>query len=157
MIRLLEISEPERKNAARRTPAPTQPRYRERVRPEVHLRKIGKDAAAYLRVAHIYMLISMPTDTSTIFGAFQAILLLSLVTGRIPPFGLKVLRIKKFASKIFCLEPPYVYAALRKAFTGLCGSLQSKQRGIKRFAVVRNATIGDFRSDGVLPAPIKNL
>jgi hypothetical protein len=26
-----------------------------------------------LRVAHIYMLISMPTDTSTIFGAFQAI------------------------------------------------------------------------------------
>jgi len=32
-----------------------------------------KRAAAYLRVAHIYMLISMPTDTSTIFGAFQAI------------------------------------------------------------------------------------
>jgi hypothetical protein len=31
------------------------------------------DAAAYLRVAHIYMLISIPTDTSTIFGAFQAI------------------------------------------------------------------------------------
>jgi hypothetical protein len=30
-------------------------------------------ATAYLRVAHIYMLISMPTDTSTIFGAFQAI------------------------------------------------------------------------------------
>jgi hypothetical protein len=30
-------------------------------------------AAAYLRVAHIYMLISMPTDTSRIFGAFQAI------------------------------------------------------------------------------------
>ena len=29
---------------------------------------------AYLRVAHIYMLISIPTDTSTIFGAFQAIL-----------------------------------------------------------------------------------
>jgi len=32
--------------------------------------------AAYLRVAHIYMLISIPTDTSTIFGAFQAILAL---------------------------------------------------------------------------------
>jgi hypothetical protein len=30
-------------------------------------------ASAYLRVAHIYMLISMPTETSTIFGAFQAI------------------------------------------------------------------------------------
>jgi hypothetical protein len=31
-------------------------------------------SAAYLLVAHIYMLISIPTDTSTIFGAFQAIL-----------------------------------------------------------------------------------
>ena len=41
---------------------------------------IRNDAAAYLRVAHIYMLISMPTDTSTIFGAFQAIWL-SLDTG----------------------------------------------------------------------------
>ena len=41
--------------------------------PEVHLREMMKCAAAYLRVAHIYMLISMPTDTSTIFGAFQAI------------------------------------------------------------------------------------
>lgn len=28
---------------------------------------------AYLRVAQTYMLISMPTGTSTIFGAFQAI------------------------------------------------------------------------------------
>ena len=27
----------------------------------------------YLRAAQAYMLISMPTDTSTIFGAFQAI------------------------------------------------------------------------------------
>jgi len=32
-----------------------------------------KRATAYLRVAHIYMLISIPTDTSAIFGAFQAI------------------------------------------------------------------------------------
>jgi hypothetical protein len=29
--------------------------------------------AGYLRVAHMYMLISIPTVTSTIFGAFQAI------------------------------------------------------------------------------------
>jgi hypothetical protein len=43
------------------------------------------------------MLISMPTDTSTIFGAFQAIWL-SLDTGRTPPLQVKVLRIKKFAS-----------------------------------------------------------
>jgi hypothetical protein len=33
-------------------------------------------AAAYLRAAQAYMLISMPTGTSTIFGAFQAILAL---------------------------------------------------------------------------------
>jgi hypothetical protein len=32
-------------------------------------------ATAYLRAAHAYMLISMPTGTSTIFGAFQAICL----------------------------------------------------------------------------------
>jgi hypothetical protein len=30
-------------------------------------------ARAYLRAAQAYMLISMPTGTSTIFGAFQAI------------------------------------------------------------------------------------
>jgi hypothetical protein len=32
--------------------------------------------AAYLRAAHAYMLISMPTGTSTILGVFQAILAL---------------------------------------------------------------------------------
>jgi hypothetical protein len=41
------------------------------------------DACAYLGVAHIYMLISMPTGTSTIFGAFQAIWALPFIeTGR---------------------------------------------------------------------------
>jgi hypothetical protein len=100
------------------------------------------------------MLISMPTDTSTIFGAFQAIWF-SLIPDETPPLGVKVLRIEKFVSKIFCLEVPSVYAASRKVFTGLCGVPQSKQRGIRRFAVVRSAPIDDFRSDGVLPAPIK--
>jgi len=33
--------------------------------------------ANYLRAAQAYMLISMPTGTSTIFGAFQAIVLSS--------------------------------------------------------------------------------
>src|ERR1700738_1407407 len=44
-------------------------------------------AAAYLRAAHAYMLISMPTGTSTIFGVFQAILALlanGIVNGRTP-------------------------------------------------------------------------
>ena len=64
---------------------------------EVHLREIMENAAAYLRVAHIYMLISMPTDTSTIFGAFQAISL-SLCDRTTTPLQVKVMRIKKFAS-----------------------------------------------------------
>jgi hypothetical protein len=45
----------------------------------------------------MYMLISMPTDTSTIFGAFQAIGL-SFAAGRFSPLQDKVSRIKKFAS-----------------------------------------------------------
>jgi hypothetical protein len=35
--------------------------------------RAGRREAAYLRAAQAYMLISMPTGTSTIFGAFQAI------------------------------------------------------------------------------------
>jgi hypothetical protein len=38
--------------------------------------RAGYCKAAYLRAAQAYMLISIPTGTSTIFGAFQAILLL---------------------------------------------------------------------------------
>jgi hypothetical protein len=45
-------------------------------RPEAHLRHCVKLSPDYLRAAHAYMLISMPTGTSTIFGAFQAILAL---------------------------------------------------------------------------------
>jgi hypothetical protein len=46
------------------------------------------------------MLISMPTGTSTIFGAFQAIWL-SLQTGRISALAIKLPCEKKFASEIF--------------------------------------------------------
>jgi len=35
--------------------------------------RAGRSDATYLRVAQAYMLISMPTSTSTIFGAFQVI------------------------------------------------------------------------------------
>ena len=68
--------------------------------PEVHLRWILSVATAYLRAAHIYMLISMPTGTSTIFGAFQAIRLsfLNRTTYALPN---KVPRKEKFASGIF--------------------------------------------------------
>jgi hypothetical protein len=48
------------------------------------------------------MLISMPTGTSTIFGAFQAILaLLKVKSDEFRPFD-KVVHIKKFASGILC-------------------------------------------------------
>jgi hypothetical protein len=43
---------------------------------------------AYLRAAQAYMLISMPTDTSAIFGVFQAIPNLLRRTGQ------RVLRVK---------------------------------------------------------------
>jgi hypothetical protein len=33
----------------------------------------GQNACSYLRAAQAYMLISMPTGTSTIFGVFQVI------------------------------------------------------------------------------------
>jgi hypothetical protein len=42
-------------------------------------------ATAYLRAAHAYMLISMPTGTSTIFGVFQAILALLAKPDEIHP------------------------------------------------------------------------
>jgi hypothetical protein len=40
------------------------------------LRECEIVAGNYLRAAHAYMLISMPTDTSVILGVFQAILAL---------------------------------------------------------------------------------
>jgi len=44
----------------------------------ISTRKPRVTSAVYLRAAHAYMLISMPTGTSTILGAFQAIV--SLLT-----------------------------------------------------------------------------
>jgi hypothetical protein len=38
--------------------------------------EVGVSPSAYLRAAQAYMLISMPTGTSTILGVFQAILAL---------------------------------------------------------------------------------
>jgi hypothetical protein len=55
--------------------------------PEVHLAKPLAIAAGYFRAAHAYMLISMPTGTSTIFGAFQAILALLLIPDELRPHG----------------------------------------------------------------------
>ncbi|MET3335227.1 hypothetical protein ABIF61_003751 [Bradyrhizobium japonicum] len=64
-----------------------------------------RSPTAYLRVALTYMLISMPQGTSTIFGAFQAILALHFREfGRIRP-PVKLMRAEKFASEIFPRSP----------------------------------------------------
>src|SRR6266702_8273349 len=119
-------------NATRWTPASNTAPLSDRVRPRrstcVKRRTIG---AGYLRAAHAYMLISMPTGTSTIFGAFQAIWL-SFCCRTDSALEGKVLRIKKFASGIFL---PYVSACLccvAKQFTLLCGGPLPKGREIKR-------------------------
>jgi hypothetical protein len=59
------------------------------------------------------MLISMPTGTSTIFGAFQAIRLsfLNRTTCALPN---KLPRKEKFASGIFASKPLRVHVALQQ-------------------------------------------
>jgi hypothetical protein len=57
-------------------------------------------AARYLRAAHAYMLISMPTGTSTIFGAFQAIWL-SFWNRTHSALVHKVMPNENFANEIF--------------------------------------------------------
>jgi len=59
------------------------------------------------------MLISMPTGTSTIFGAFQAISALLLEQGELPPSCDKVMRKEKFASEIFRPPAGIIFAAMQ--------------------------------------------
>jgi hypothetical protein len=91
----------------------------ERVNPRSTLVKDEADAAAYLRAAQAYMLISMPTGTSTIFGVFQAILALLVKPDELRPAN-KVIRIEKFASEIFFPEAPVVLCCAATQLTGLC-------------------------------------
>jgi hypothetical protein len=102
---------------------------------EVHLRQnVKANASAYLRAAQAYMLISMPTGTSTIFGVFQAILALLARPGECrPPY--KLLRKEKFASEIFGRKPVSFYAAMQQEFTYLCDPM-SNQRRINRFRIM---------------------
>jgi hypothetical protein len=90
---------------------------------QVHLDQNEAVAAAYLRAAHAYMLISMPTGTSTILGVFQAILAL-LVDRTSFSVPHKVVRNENFASEIFCLRISPVYAAMQKKLTQLCSAGQ---------------------------------
>ena len=74
-----------------------------------HVRRstcVKRDAvlAAYLRAAHAYMLISMPTGTSTILGVFQAILAFLVKWDELTLPG-KLVRKEMFASEIFLSYP----------------------------------------------------
>jgi hypothetical protein len=67
-------------------------------------------AGRYFRAAQAYMLISIPTGTSTIFGVFHAILAL-LANGTTFSFlAARLTRIGKFTSKIFSNGPNAVIA-----------------------------------------------
>jgi hypothetical protein len=87
------------------------------------------------------MLISMPTGTSTIFGAFQAIFGAPFgLPDETPPLGHKVPRQKKFASKIFrqllMLHCERSHGFVRVAW--------SKRRGVNRFVVAGHAANVDL-------------
>jgi hypothetical protein len=118
------------------------PRDRERVTPGgPPASKREANAAAYLRAAQAYMLISMPTGTSTIFGVFQAILALLARLGECcPPY--KLLRKEKFASEIFGRKPVSFYAAMQQEFTYLCDPMSNQWR-INRFRIVRSTSVSD--------------
>ena len=76
-------------------------------------------ASAYLRAAQAYMLISMPTGTSTIFGAFQAILaLLKVKPDELRPAA-KLMQNGKFASGIFSAERRAVKILHCTIFSGI--------------------------------------
>ena len=71
------------------------------------------------------MLISMPTDTSTILGVFQAIVALHFNSDEIRPTNNLTLN-EKFASEIFLMIRLGLYAAPQYKFTIFCDPL-SKQ------------------------------
>jgi hypothetical protein len=88
MIRLLEFQSFDIQTASKVDTGMAQSPDRERVTPGgPPALKREAVAAAYLRAAHAYILISMPTGTSTIFGVFQAIWLSLLNRTNFRPAG----------------------------------------------------------------------
>jgi hypothetical protein len=67
-------------------------------------------------------------------------------TGRIPPSEDKVLRIEKFASKIFCINYKllHVLCCTAKGIHGFVRAFRAKQRGINRFPVAGTAAKDNF-------------
>jgi hypothetical protein len=97
------------------------------------------------------MLISMPTDTSTIFGVFQAIGTLLAKPDEIRP-RTNLAPNKKFASEIFAGKPVGHYAAVQGKWEAL-GGMVPKRRPINGFrssiptGCCRGVDIGMARSE----------
>jgi hypothetical protein len=66
-------------------------------------------SANYLRAAQAYMLISMPTGTSTIFGAFQAIFGSPYKPDELPPWLLNYRAKKSSPAKSFAINPRVLF------------------------------------------------
>jgi hypothetical protein len=82
------------------------------------------------------MLISMPHGTSTIFGAFQAILALLGFNGRTSALPVKVARDEKFATKFFVFETLACLAAPQQNVPQVPGwEDQSKSRSRVSFPI----------------------
>ena len=88
------------------TPLSRPPSRRHGLRHHAHRYQLRNNVtpAIYLRAAQAYMLISMPTGTSTIFGAFQAIVLSFKGLRDVSVLSIKLPRHEKFASGIFCFD-----------------------------------------------------
>jgi hypothetical protein len=112
----------------------------------VKLQKREAIVAAYLRAAHAYMLISMPTDTSTIFGVFQAILALLVVNRTNSALTAKLMRNEKFASEIFFHVRGNIFMLQRNRNSPDCATrCQTKDRstGSESHRAVRGASRSD--------------
>jgi len=92
-------------------------------------------AGYYLRAAHAYILISMPTGTSTILGVFQAILAL-LATGRLPPSLLSYSVLKSSPMKSFVMNLPHVPLLQRKKSFRVGLAWASNRNAINHFTLI---------------------
>src|SRR6185312_6916223 len=108
--------------------------------------------AAYLRVALTYMLISMPHGTSTIFGAFQAILALLANGTNFTPSRINYRLMKSSPVNSFAVKPRRALLRCSNAPTRP-GVGRSRQRAIKGFMPFR---LGN-ECDGTWPSDVTEI
>jgi len=93
--------------------------------------RLSMIGAAYFRAAQAYMLISMPTGTSTIFGVFQAIRALLSESiqdgGPYPDSGKKLTRGRRFVMRKAARRPAQIRDRGAVQQTPGCAALQTIQ------------------------------